>query len=323
MRNDLADDVTDAWGEIMEGLKPYPSSAADMIDLPRARDGLAGRALAVLVTAVILVATCRAQNVPSAGMTENPCPSPLTMPPELASLSELMLKPETPDPQELSKLQGPVAMAFGKAQMDLRQRDWPNICRYRADNAALTGGAPVQAVFMGDSITEFWALADPTFFSKVIVNRGIGGQTSPQMLLRFYSDVLGLHPKVVHILAGTNDLAGNTGPTTMQDYKNNLSAMCDLATAHGVKVILGSILPTGTFPWRPDIKPASQIIELNAWMRDYAASHHLMFVDYHSVLRSADGAMRADLTHDGVHPHRGGYTLMKPLADGALLKALK
>ena len=181
----------------------------------------------------------------------------------------------------------------------------------------------MRAVFLGDSITENWHAADPSLFTGDFVNRGIGGQTSPQMLLRFYADVLGLHPRVVHIMAGTNDLAGNTGPYSEQQYKDNIRAMCDLALANGVRVVLAGIPPTTGFPWRPALRPGPQIVELNAWLQRYAAQRKMIYVDYAAVLAQPDGAMRADLSHDGVHPNRSGYALMRPLAEHAIAAALK
>jgi lysophospholipase L1-like esterase len=283
-----------------------------------------------LVTALALLSaqlagthapTISAQAMAAAAMVDNPCPEASPDPPELKSLGELMLKPEETDPAVIAKLMAPVAAAYAKSQSEQRERDWPNLCRYRVQNAESHAGTP-RVVFMGDSITEFWLPADPGFFNNGVVNRGIGGQTSPQMLLRFYSDVIALHPKVVHILAGTNDIAGNTGPTTAQDYKNNIMAMTDIALGNGIKVVLGSIPPSDHFAWRPGLNPAGRITELNAWLQSYAAKRKLIFVDYHTALSGPGGAIRADLSHDGVHPHRSGYAVMKPLAERAIAQAL-
>ncbi len=137
---------------------------------------------------------------------------------------------------------------------------------------------------MGDSITEGWGVGDPSLFSGAVVDRGISGQTSPQMLVRFYQDVVALHPQAVHIMAGTNDVAGNTGPSSPDDFKNNIRAMVDLAKANHIQVVLASILPAERFAWRPDIQPVEQIRRLNAWLRQYASQHKLIYADYYSSL---------------------------------------
>jgi lysophospholipase L1-like esterase len=279
-------------------------------------------AVLILLVAAAQAPDTLAQSMPAAGMVENPCPPAALLLPEFDALIDSMLKPEKTNPEVVAKLSGPAAEAYAKAQNEQRARDWANLCRYRAENAALRAGS-VRVVFLGDSITEFWRPADRGFFGSGIVNRGISGQTSPQMLLRFYADVIELHPKAVHILSGTNDLAGNTGPTSVQDFKNNIMAMTDIAISRGVKVILGSIPPCGSFPWAPQLMPARRIIELNSWLKRYAAERKLIYVDYHTALATADGSLRADLSHDGVHPHRGGYAIMKPLAEQAIAQALK
>lgn len=211
--------------------------------------------------------------------------------------------------------------AARQAAMDRTRRDWPGLCRHRAANEAL-GDAPVRAVFIGDSITEFWGPAAPDLFADGVVNRGIGAQTSPQMLVRFYQDVIGLKPRVVHIMAGTNDIAGNTGPSRPEDFKNNIRAMVELARAHDIAVVLGSIPPSAAFDWRPELRPAPRIVELNAWLRDYAAGQGAEFVDYAGAMQGAQGELRPELTGDGVHPDADGYAVMTPLARAALERAL-
>lgn len=170
---------------------------------------------------------------------------------------------------------------------------------------------PPAVVFMGDSITENWLLGDPALFDTTRVNRGIGGQTTPQMLLRFRADVIALRPRAVHIMAGTNDIAGNTGPSTLLAVKNNLISMVELAKANGIEVLLESIPPAGAFDWRPGLDPRPFISEMNTWMRDYAARENLVYLDYHALLATSDGALRADLGNDGVHPNRAGYAVMR------------
>lgn len=202
------------------------------------------------------------------------------------------------------------------------QADWAWLCRYHAANAALAGKA-VDAVFIGDSITEFWAHFQPELFALPRVNRGISGQTSPQVLLRFMADVVALKPGVVHLMIGTNDIAGNTGPTTPEAYKNNLRAMVDLAQAHGIRVVLGSIPPADRMSWRPGLQPALRIAELNLWLKAFAAERGLIYADYFAVLSGPNGEMRAEFTQDGVHPGAAGYAAMEPVARAALAQALQ
>lgn len=200
-------------------------------------------------------------------------------------------------------------------------QDWPGLCRYRAANAnALAASTPPRVVFMGDSITENWALADAGFFEMGIVNRGIGGQTTAQMLVRFRADVVALHPGIVHILGGTNDVAGNTGPTSAQDFKNNIMSMVEIARANGIEVMLGSIPPAASFNWRPQLKPAATIKALNAWLRDYSAQHGITYIDYYSNLAGPSAELKADLGNDGVHPNRRGYAIMRRLVEAKLAK---
>ena len=189
--------------------------------------------------------------------------------------------------------------------------DWPNLCKYRSANAALT--TPTKVVFIGDSITESWVTADPQLFTDGVIGRGISGQTSPQ-ILRFFQDVIELRPRVVHIMAGTNDVAGNTGPTTEQAFENNIAAMVDLARAHHIQVALASILPASSFSWKPGFKPAATIKQLNSWLRSYARKSHIRYVDYYSVLTDTEGGFKARLSDDGVHPNRDGYAAMGNLA---------
>ncbi len=257
------------------------------------------------------------------GMVDEPCPAPIARPIELDELTDLMLGEAEPDPAARARLLTPAVEAYGQAQAARRAEDWADLCHFHADNAALVGAGAVRAVFLGDSITEAWLRADPSFFTGGRVDRGISGQTSQQMLLRFYSDVVALHPQVVHILAGTNDLAGNTGPTAPVDFQHDIMAMTDIALAHGIRVVLGSIPPADHFSWRPQLQPAARIVELNAWLRRFAAERGVVYVDYYAVLVGANGALRSELTHDGVHPERRGYALMRPLTERALAQALR
>jgi lysophospholipase L1-like esterase len=181
-----------------------------------------------------------------------------------------------------------------------------------------------RVVFMGDSITEGWHFDAPgsPFIGKPYVNRGISGQTSPQMLVRFRQDVIDLKPKVVVILAGTNDIAGNTGPMTVEQTEANLQSMADLAAANHIKVVLCSVLPAFDFPWHPGLEPAPKVDEVNAWMKDYAARKGYVFVDYHSAMKDERDGLPAKLSGDGVHPNPVGYAIMAPLVEAGIAKAV-
>ena len=203
--------------------------------------------------------------------------------------------------------------------------DWPNLERYKQDNEKL--GAPAagekRVVFMGNSITEGWMHEDEAFFREnKFINRGIGGQTTPQMLVRFRADVVNLRPKVVVILAGTNDIAGNTGPSTLEMIQNNLSSMADLAKANGIQVLLCSVLPAYDYPWKPGLQPAGKIEALNAWMKQYAAQSGHTYVDYWTVLADDRKGMKPEHAKDGVHPTLAGYRIMEPVVMQAIKKVL-
>ncbi len=209
-------------------------------------------------------------------------------------------------------------------RLHLQTRDFGGLCRYAAADARLiAANTPVRIVFMGDSITEGWARTDPALFANGVVGRGIGGQTTPQMLVRFRQDVIDLHPKAVHIMAGTNDIAGNTGAATMATVTGNIRSMAELAKANGIRVVIASVPPAIEFPWRKDKKPAPQIAAINAWAKGYAAANGFQWVDYHPVLATADGAMKPGLASDEVHPTEAGYAAMRPVALAAIARATR
>ena len=209
------------------------------------------------------------------------------------------------------------------AQDDRLRNDWAQLKRYQADNAKLTPAAD-RVVFMGNSITEGWAPLFPTLFpGKAYVGRGIGGQTTPQMLVRFRQDVVALKPKVVVILAGTNDIAGNTGPSTVEMIEDNLASMAEIARAHGIRVVLCSVLPVFDYPWRPGLEPAQKIMTLNAWMKDYAAKHGAVYVDFHSAMQDERHGMKAEYTYDGVHASEAGYRVMSRIVERGIAAAMK
>jgi lysophospholipase L1-like esterase len=190
--------------------------------------------------------------------------------------------------------------------------DWPNLGHFAQHNAEIKiSEEPVKIVFLGDSITQGWPDKRPDFFRSGRVCRGIGGQTTGQMLLRMMADVVALKPKAVHILAGTNDIAGNTGPMTHQQTIDNISAMAVLAKTHGIKVILGAIPPAANFPWRPRLSVTQSIVTLNKMLADVARRNANTFVDYHSALSDEASGMKQGLAYDGVHPDKEGYAVME------------
>lgn len=200
--------------------------------------------------------------------------------------------------------------------------DWAFLGKYREANAALQPDA-ARVVFMGDSITAGWAQEPFIAGSTHYVGRGISGQTTQQMLVRFRADVIDLKPRLVHIMAGTNDVAGNNGPESDADIENAIESMVQLALANHIGVLLASIPPAAEFNWHPGLDPAPRIRRLNGWIRDYASRIHVGYVDYWPALAGADGAMKAGLSGDGVHPNSRGYEAMAPLAQAAIEAQLR
>lgn len=249
-------------------------------------------------------------------MVADPCPADLELPTHVrALLIELFIEPRRLGSEDFERLRTDAQMSeLIKASRTRAARDWAGLCRYRNADSHLSN-EPVRAVLMGDSITENWSLADPKLFEHGVANRGISGQTSPQMLLRFRQDVLALRPRMVHILAGTNDIAGNSGPTRPEDFEDNLRSMVELAQAHGIEVILGTIPPSARFDWRPGLDPRPWIAELNTWLRGYAHERHCQLIDYHGALADPAGAFKSGLSNDGVHPNREGYRVMRALLE--------
>ncbi len=219
----------------------------------------------------------------------------------------------------------PTAEELVKRQARILQ-DWPNLARYREENSKLAPPAAGEnrVVFMGDSITDNWGRRYGKFFpGKPYINRGISGQTTPQMLVRFRPDVIALKPKAVVILAGTNDIAGNTGPTTLEAIEDNLMSMAELAKVHGIRVVLASVMPVCDYI-RPqtDRRPPEKIIALNEWIKSYAAKNKLVYLDYYSAMLDDKQMLRRELTFDGLHPNDAGYELIAPLAEKAIAQAL-
>jgi lysophospholipase L1-like esterase len=230
------------------------------------------------------------------------------------------------DPSEGRDLEPPDPAMVSAAHAQEEERlhsDWAGLCRYRVENAALHRPTAPRVIFFGDSITEFWKAAHPEFFGERYIDRGVSGQTTGQMLVRFRQDVIALKPAVVHILAGTNDIAGNAGPTTLEAIENNIASMVDLAVANGIHVVMGSVPPAGAFLGHPTVlEPAQSIVDLNEWLRRFARERNLIYVDYHEPLADERDAMKQTFSNDGVHPNRDGYSVMEPLARHAIDQAL-
>ncbi|HEX8142783.1 MAG TPA: SGNH/GDSL hydrolase family protein [Pyrinomonadaceae bacterium] len=279
-------------------------------------DGLSHRlrAVVILLCAGLLLFLCVGE---AAAQAAAPSPTPSASPASAVDCAEL------PD------LKKRVAQAEG------RLRDWPNLGRYRAANAEVAAPAvgEVRVVFMGDSITDFWSRPGYGGFfpGKPYINRGISGQTTPQMLLRFRADVIALQPKVVVILAGTNDLAAATGPTTLAAIEDNLASMAELARAHAIRVVLASLLPVSDYERKSDgtqiiqtrARPPAQIKELNAWIKEYAERNGHTYLDYHTAMADDKGMLRDEFSNDGLHANSKGYAVMGPLAEAAIQAALK
>jgi lysophospholipase L1-like esterase len=204
-------------------------------------------------------------------------------------------------------------------------QDWANLERFKKDNEMVLKSDSTQQriVFMGNSITEGWLNFRPEFFEgKPYINRGIGGQTTPQMLLRFRQDVIDLKPSVVVILAGINDIAGNTGPSTIEMIMDNLKSMSELAIANDIKVVFCSVLPAKDFPWRSGLEPANKVIKLNTLLQSYVKRHNLVYVDYFSAMVDDSNGLKQELGYDGVHPNALGYSIMEPLVEKGIKIAL-
>lgn len=208
----------------------------------------------------------------------------------------------------------------------LQAQDWANLSRYQEENETL--GLPAKGekrvVFMGNSITESWSEFSPGFFTEnKYINRGISGQTTPQMLVRFRPDVVNLKPALVLILAGTNDIAGNTGPMTQQMIEDNIYSMVELAKQNKIRVIICSVLPAADYPWKTGLNPAQKIAGLNQSLKKYAEQNRIYYLDYYSSMVDDKGGLQQEYTYDGVHPNEKGYEVMEKLAKEAIRKVLK
>lgn len=219
-----------------------------------------------------------------------------------------------------------LTLALAMTSFTISAQDWANLKRYQSENKLLGKPKPGEqrVVFMGNSITEGWFGMDAAFFKgKPYVGRGISGQTTPQMLVRFRQDVVELNPKVVVILAGTNDIAGNTGPATLEEIMGNIASMAEVAKANNIKVVLCSVLPVFDYPWKPGLMPADKIVTLNKMIADYASSQGHVYVDYHAAMADNRNGLKKEYGEDGVHPNVAGYKVMEPLVEKAIWVALK
>ncbi|MFZ1279701.1 MAG: SGNH/GDSL hydrolase family protein [Ignavibacteriaceae bacterium] len=219
-----------------------------------------------------------------------------------------------------------LSLMFMEQSLLAQNTDWPNFERYREDNIKL--GLPRlgenRVVFMGNSITEGWKDVDPDFFKdKPYINRGISGQTTPQMLVRFRADVVNLKPKVVVILAGTNDIAGNTGPATLEMIEDNIASMVEIAKANNINVVLCSVLPAYDYPWKSGLQPAEKIVALNKWIKDYSEKNKIIYADFFTPMADERNGLKKEYSEDGVHPNKDGYDVMTPLVEKAIAESLK
>lgn len=230
---------------------------------------------------------------------------------------------QTPSPEDAAvRLE-----RWKESRANVYLNDFGELKRYRDADAALGAPKPAEnrVVFYGDSITDMWKIAD-SFPGKPYINRGISGQTTSQMLVRFRQDVIDLHPKVAVILAGTNDIAGNTGPISLEGIEANMASITELARAHNIAVVWSSVTPVNDYTARSQdffaTRPPAKILELNRWLKQYCADNHLVYLDYFSAMVDKDGLLRRDLAEDGLHPNAAGYAIMAPMAEAAVENAL-
>ena len=246
----------------------------------------------------------------------------------MSQLASVVLLATCASAQQSNWKPSPGLEHYRNSRLSVFLNDFGEIGRYREANAKLSPPAASEnrVVFFGDSITDMWSLAE-YFPGKPYVNRGIGGQTTPQMLVRFREDVIALQPKVVVVLAGTNDIAGNTGPMSLEEIESNYSSFAELAKAHDIHVVFSSVLPINNYTAESkelfaDRSPA-KILALNKWLRDYCVAQGIVYLDYFTPMVDEKGLLKRNLSEDGLHPNKSGYAIMAPLAEAAISQALK
>jgi lysophospholipase L1-like esterase len=258
----------------------------------------------------------------------------MTLYPIVRSLSQLLLASLLSLPV-LAQQAAPSIPSTGFPELDqyrasrvsIYTDDFGQLARYREANAALPPPASNESrvIFLGDSITDYWKLSD-YFPGKPYINRGVDGQSTPEMLVRFRQDVIALHPKVLVVLAGTNDIAGVTGRTSNEDIEANYASMAELARAHRIRIVFASLLPVHNYTHDAQesftLRPRDRILALNKWLKDYCAANRFVYLDYFSALVDAQGMLKRALSDDGLHPTDAGYKIMAPLAEKAIQKAL-
>ncbi|HET6526317.1 SGNH/GDSL hydrolase family protein [Sphingopyxis sp.] len=280
------------------------------------------KSLIFLPLALVSLPVAAGEPTSRVGVVSDPC---ATLPPMPAVVADYMTRAKAAlaagDPLPPRSEDG--MAIYAKWQQDLLFADFAGLCRYAAANRALPPATSNRIVFIGDSITEAWLTKQPDFFSGDRVDRGISGQTTTQMLARFRADVVDLKPRIVHIMAGTNDIAGNIGATSIERIEANIRTMVDLAEAHGIAVVIGSVLPARRFNWRPEIAPVEPIAALNTRLRALAAERNLVFADYYAALDDGEHGLAKLHAEDGVHPTPAGYAVMRPIAERALASAAR
>jgi lysophospholipase L1-like esterase len=256
------------------------------------------------------------------GVLAKPCDALPPMPPEVADYMAKLKQAQAdhkPSPMPTAAAMG----LYSRWQSVRQAQDYADVCHYADENAALGPPTAGRVVYFGDSITELWKIQDAAFFTGEVLDRGVSGQTTAQMLIRYREDVINLHPRVVHIMAGTNDIAGNTGPTSITWIENNIKTMVEQAKANHIRVVLASIPPAARFTWRPELKPVESIATVNAWLAAYAREQGLVYVDYYAALDDGQHAFKSAWTLDGVHPNAAGYAVMEPLSKKAVAQAMR
>ncbi len=257
--------------------------------------------LLVLILSFVIFGTASVIAAPSVGVSNDPCRE---VPIEATAVHQAASNP------------------YEQWMRDWLSLDWGQRCRYAVENAALPKAPHSRVIFLGDSITEGWKSFAPTLFAGDTLNRGISGQTTEQMLVRLRTDVIDLHPTVLHIMAGTNDIAGNIGPTSLAHIQGNIATIVELARAHGIAIVLASIPPAASFWWRPELRPSGNIALMNQWLRGYAAREHLVYADYYGAIEGDHGGLKPEYSDDGAHPNAAGYAVMTPIARASIRKAL-